>query len=94
MRYIQVDWIHNYPDDPTRLYSEVGDDGYEIRRIDIYRDGRTERVSEDTQDEYNFLNPQVYPSLEELNSKDEWDETKAQEITKDDFETVWANGLN
>ncbi|GAB4019863.1 DUF6881 domain-containing protein [Spirosoma koreense] len=93
MRYIQVDWIHNYPDDPTQLYSEVGEDGYEIRRIDIYRDGRIERVSEDTQDEYNFLNPQVYPSLEELNSKDEWDEVKAQEIIKDDFETIWANGL-
>lgn len=30
MRYIQLDWINNHPDDPVRIYSEIGDDGYEL----------------------------------------------------------------
>ena len=92
MKYFRIDWIHEYPDDPIRLYSEVGQDGYETRRVDIYRDGRAVCISEQTQDDDNLLSDQVYPSLQELNSKDEWDETRAQEIARKEFETIWNSG--
>lgn len=57
----------------------------------MYRDGQIRYVSEERQDDVNFLCPVIYPSLKELNSKDEWDEVKAQYITRNKFETIWVS---
>ena len=37
-RYLKVTWHHDFPDEPSVLYSEI-DAGYEIRKVDVYRDG-------------------------------------------------------
>ncbi|MEV6348072.1 hypothetical protein [Actinoplanes sp. NPDC051851] len=42
MWYLRVLWHHDQPGDPVEYFSEVGDDGWEVRRVQRYRDGRLE----------------------------------------------------
>ena len=37
MRYIDVKWLHQNPEYPIRLVSEIDSDGYEIRSWNFYR---------------------------------------------------------
>jgi hypothetical protein len=38
-RYQSVLWHHDHPDEPMVLYSEI-DVGFEVRKVEVYRDGR------------------------------------------------------
>jgi len=40
MKYLKVIWIHEQQDYPTLLYSELDDKDMEIRKAEVYRDGR------------------------------------------------------
>jgi hypothetical protein len=39
MKYLLVQWIHSFPDEPVTLYSELDDDRWERRKIEVFRDG-------------------------------------------------------
>jgi hypothetical protein len=34
-------WHHDRPDEPVALYSEI-DSGFEVRKVEVHRDGRHE----------------------------------------------------
>lgn len=89
MKYYQIYWIHDYPTDPIYLYSEVGNDGYEIRKINIYRDNTVGYAIDEIEFNGAGLSEKPFPPLEELNGKDEWDELISQEISFKEFEQVW-----
>jgi hypothetical protein len=40
MRYIAVQWHHDHPDEPVELLSELDESGWEVRKVEIYADGR------------------------------------------------------
>jgi hypothetical protein len=40
MKYIDVQWLHSNPEEPVRLVSELGPDGFETRKIELWLDGR------------------------------------------------------
>ncbi|MFF3762655.1 DUF6881 domain-containing protein [Streptomyces sp. NPDC001922] len=40
MQYWRVRWTHDFDVEPVTLYNEIGDDGYEVRKVQEYRDGR------------------------------------------------------
>jgi hypothetical protein len=40
MRYQAVRWAHDLVDEPVMLFSEIDADGYEVRKVDEYRNGR------------------------------------------------------
>lgn len=44
MKYWKVHWHHNFADEPVVIFSEIAPDGYEIRKIHEYRDGRLLRT--------------------------------------------------
>lgn len=53
MKYILVKWKRNDLEDPVLLYSELNDDRWETRKVEVYSDGRMgyadrERRSGDT----------------------------------------------
>ena len=39
MRYISVEWLHKFENEPVRLLSELDDEGFEIRKVEIFSDG-------------------------------------------------------
>ncbi|MDX6764904.1 hypothetical protein SIN09_37375, partial [Streptomyces sp. F8] len=46
MEYWHVNWLHDFPEEPVAVYSEIGEDGFETRKVHVYRDGRTIRADE------------------------------------------------
>ncbi|MFJ5633090.1 DUF6881 domain-containing protein [Streptomyces goshikiensis] len=46
MEHWKVEWFHESETDPTLIYSEIGEDGYEVRKVYQYRDGRLLRSDE------------------------------------------------
>jgi len=40
MQYLKVRWIHPSQEDPVVLLSELDSDRYEVRKIEIFADGR------------------------------------------------------
>ena len=39
MEYLKVSWIHDHEDDPVLFYCELDHERYEVRKIEIYRNG-------------------------------------------------------
>jgi hypothetical protein len=37
--YLKVEWHHDLPDDPVWLFSELDGERYEVRKVEVYRDG-------------------------------------------------------
>lgn len=40
MKYLFVRWIHNFPDEPVLLYSELDKSRFETRKIEVFPDGK------------------------------------------------------
>ncbi len=39
MKYIRVKWNHLFSDEPVLLFSELDDARWEVRKIEVFRDG-------------------------------------------------------
>lgn len=88
MEYLKVEWKHNYHDEPILIYSEIDDRRNELRKVEIYRDGRIGYA--DKNDEYldAGLSEKPLPTLEEIAYDKQF---KPELIYKEDFEMVWLN---
>jgi len=86
MRYIDVEWIHDLEDEPFRLVSEIGDDHFETRKIELFRNGNIGISSEEFHTENTMLGTVEIPSLEEINSDKEF---QGKNISKQEFELIW-----
>lgn len=86
MRYLAVAWHHELDDTPVVIYSEVGDDGYETRRVEVYRDGRHDYADAGRSTGETELGEVPVPPIEDIAGQDEF--TPAW-ISADDFERVW-----
>lgn len=85
MEYLLVTWEHNFIDDPIKFYMELDEDRNQLRVIEVYEDNKIAYAS--LSKEYNtFLAKEKYPTIEELNSMEEF---KGSYITKDEFEDLW-----
>jgi hypothetical protein len=88
VRYVKVAWHHDFPDEPVLFFSELGEDGYEIRKVQVFRDGRSEWADESHETASVGLSEIPFPPVEEISSQEEFD---AEEISADEFEGVWMN---
>jgi hypothetical protein len=86
MIYLKSTWNHNDPDDPSLLLSELDLDRWEIRKIEIYSDGRRDYADNNHSTGKTFIAEMQIPSLDEINSDPEF---SAVEITKEEFEKMW-----
>jgi hypothetical protein len=86
MRHQRVVWQHELEDEPTVLWSEIGDDGYELRKVDEYRDGRLDAADARSSTGSTLMGDQRVPSLDEINRDAEFTGTK---ISQELFETIW-----
>lgn len=87
MKYIRVKWMHSLPDEPITLLSELDDDRYEARKVEIFLDGSRGRASEDVSVGQTMLGVLPVPSIDEINADAQF---QAEEITQSEFEAAWA----
>lgn len=86
MKYIRVRWKHPLPNEPVILLSELDDDRYEVRKLEIFRDGSASRASREVSVGQTALGELPIPSLDKINSDAQF---RAEEITQSDFEAAW-----
>jgi hypothetical protein len=86
VRYMRVEWHHNHPDEPVLLLSEITA-GQETRKVEVGRGGMMGYADELESFGGTLLGEGLIPSVEEVNSSEEF---TAREISKEDFEEVWA----
>jgi hypothetical protein len=49
MTYFKCKWNHAYRDEPVLLYSELDEERWETRKVEIFRDGKMGFASRDTE---------------------------------------------
>ena len=86
MRYQRVDWHHDLEDEPVVLFSEIGSDNHERRKVDQYRDGRLDFADNERATGSTLLGDQEVPPLEAINADPEF---TAEAIDAAAFERVW-----
>jgi hypothetical protein len=87
LRYQKVTWSHDDDEEPVLFLSEVGDDGYEVRRVQIFRDDRSEWTDRDHPTESAYLAEDPVPPVVEIASQPD---LEAGEITAAEFERAWS----
>jgi hypothetical protein len=90
MQYIKVTWKHMHPDDPILLYSELDDDRWEVRKVEIFRHGSAGYASRTESKGSTRLGIEAIPSLSKIASDPEFEPA---EITREEFEEVWLRAL-
>lgn len=86
MHYLRVLWKHENPEYPTLLYSELDGARWELRKVDIYPDGRWGYADANEEAGHTGLGEMPTPSLQELNENPEFE---AVEIEREEFERIW-----
>ena len=86
MKYFDITWQHDSEDDPFRLLSEVGADGYETRKLEFFKNGRVGYASEIESSDSTMLSVNRIPKLETIVSQPDF---SGVEISAQRFEQLW-----
>jgi hypothetical protein len=86
MRYIDVKWLHENADEPVRLVSEIGVDGYETGKLQFFRDGHCGFACASEASPGVELGSAPVPPLDEINADAEFE---GVEISLANFEALW-----
>lgn len=90
MKYLSVSWNHDDADDPVLLYSELDDERYETRKVEIRRDGRMTYAGPGVEVGDTWLGEVPVPALEEIAQDPQF---TPKYITAEEFEAVWLRAI-
>jgi hypothetical protein len=87
--YVCGEWFHDFADEPRLFYAELDDERYELRKVEVFKNGKRIRAStEDLKRDPMALADQPWPSLNEINAEAE---SHAEEISAAEFEDLWKS---
>ena len=86
MKYIDVKWFHDSDDYSYRLVSEINSDGYEVRKLEFFKNGNVRYATEEVQTGDTRLGIAEVPELSEINVQSEFD---GHEISISEFTLLW-----
>jgi hypothetical protein len=87
MTYIRVKWVHSNPRYPVLLYSELDSARWEVRKVEVFVDGRRGFACKEESAGGTGLGKEPVPPLAEITADPQFEPS---EITKEEFEEVWA----
>jgi hypothetical protein len=88
MTYLRVRWLHELFDEPVLLFSELDAQRFEIRKVEVFRDGRQGYASKSEEYGGSFLGEMPSPELDVLAADPEFE---PETISASEFEKVWAS---
>lgn len=91
MRYIRVEWRHLSAEYPVVLYSELDAERYEVRKVEVFADGRYGYASAAETAGDTRLGVEPVALLEQIAADPEF---VPREITREEFERVWTDRLS
>jgi hypothetical protein len=86
MKYVKVRWIHSFPDEPIWLFSELDDEQWETRKVEIFADGAKGYASHSETRGSTRLGIVQFPALDDIALDPQF---IPEEITGEEFERVW-----
>jgi hypothetical protein len=86
MKYIKVKWIHSLPCEPIWLYSELNENRWETRKVEIFGDGSYGYASASASIGKTRLGKMPIPPLDKISEDAQF---QPVEITKEEFDEVW-----
>ena len=86
MNYLRVRWIHDFPGEPTDIYSEVDAEAREVRKVEVFADGAMQFAGLGRETGDTWLGDQPIPDLQEIASSPEF---VPEAIDRDEFERIW-----
>jgi len=87
MTYLRVKWFHQFTDEPVLLFSELDAQRFEVRKVEVFRDGRQGYASRNEEHGGSFLGTIPTPELDILAVDSEFDPVV---ISASEFEEIWA----
>jgi hypothetical protein len=85
MTYFKCKWKHDSKDEPVLLLSELDDERWELRKIEVFRDGRIGWAGPGTEESSTTrLGEVATPALAEIAADPQFEPS---EITKEEFES-------
>ncbi len=88
MNYIRVRWLHSFSNEPVWLISEIDEYGRELRKVEIFPDGSKGYARKGEEAGGTRLGEKPLLPLETIAADPQF---LPEEITKEEFEKVWAN---
>ena len=86
MHHIKVNWIHSNPANPVTLYSEIDQEMWEVRKVEVFADGHRDFADANYRTGSTRLGIEPLPSFDEISSDPEFQLTM---ISAEEFETEW-----
>lgn len=86
MTHIVVTWHHQNDDEPVELFSELDDERFEKRKVEVFRDGRKCFADASAHSGNTALGIVPVPPLNEIASDRQF---TPRTITKEEFEMAW-----
>ena len=90
MHYLRVIWLHDDPDEPVELFSELNDDRWEVRKVERFRNGFVGFADASSFVGDTRLGLEPMPPLDEIDCHPEF---QAEEIGPEAFEVAWIQAL-
>ncbi len=90
MEYLKVEWIHGWDDEPIVIYSEIDGRRREIRKIEVFRNGRVGYAVGKVAQGGTLLSETPLPPLYSIASDRQF---KPHKITQQSFEQVWKENV-
>jgi len=84
--YIRVRWLHRDQSYPVELWSELDALRFEIRKIEVWSDGRVGFASRERESGGTMLGEAPLPSLAEIAADPEFEPEQISEL---EFEKCW-----
>lgn len=84
--------MHSFKDEPEFIYCEINKDGFETKKIEIFKNKDFIIYSESINSDR--LTEGLFPSLDLLNFQNKEECLKTIEIDRSDFYKVWNSYLN
>ncbi|MCL2682872.1 MAG: hypothetical protein FWE63_05235 [Bacteroidales bacterium] len=91
MKFIKIHWTHSFKDSPEFIYSAIDEEGYEIKKVEVFKSGDYTVYSENINSDR--LAEGIYPSLEELTFEEKIESMQAFEIDEVEFNEIWSKYL-
>jgi hypothetical protein len=90
MTYIKVIWHHEFRNEPVTLYSELDDQRFEVRKVELFSDGRTafSCASDSSSSPYSQLGLVPIPDNTEIARDSQFE---IFEIEAEEFDLVWKS---
>jgi hypothetical protein len=85
--HLKVIWHHDFNEEPVQIFSEIGEDRYAARKVEVFRDGWLDWADESQWSHGTMLGEVPVPPPEEINEQEEFTATV---ISAEDFEHAWT----